>query len=471
MKHTVVLYNPYAVFYTMPLALIAIGSYLDAEKYNVIIIDGRLEKRPMLKISEALLQNAVCFATTVLTGGPIKDALKISRQVKDKFPNIPIVWGGWHPSLFPHQTLDEASVDVVVKGQGEISFAELLERFINKKSLKGLLGVAYKERDIVVMNEERHMQDLNDFPAFNYDLIDVPAYVKLSGRNQLDYISSQGCRFRCSFCADPTMYKRGWYGYDPERMGNEIESLWNKYKFDHVHLQDETFFTNAKRVSGVAEEFIKRKLPISWFGTMRADQGVRLDDSVWERCKKSGLERVMIGMEAGTQEMLDWMQKDIKLEHIFDTARKCMRYGIAINFSIIVGFPGETEDSISATLSMVKELRKMSSTFNMGIFYYKPYPGNKIADELLAKNYRFPATLEEWSDFDYVASKESEWLSNKKIKEIEGFKFYQQLAYNKPTPAKYLVQQVAKWRVENKFYKFPLEQKLKEWLMPRQRMA
>ena len=471
MKHTVVLYNPNAVFYTMPLALIAIGSYLDAEQYSVIIIDGRLEKEPMLKISEALQQNAVCFATTVLTGGPIKDALKVSRAVKEKFPNIPVVWGGWHPSLFPHQTLEETSVDVVVKGQGEITFAELLERFTQHQSLKGLLGTAYKENGIVVMNEERHMQDLNNFPTFNYDLIDVPAYIQLSGRNQLDYISSQGCRFRCSFCADPTMYKRGWYGYSPERMGNEIEALWKKYKFNHVHLQDETFFTNAKRVKGVAEEFIQRKLPISWFGTMRADQGVRLDDSVWELCKKSGLERVMIGMEAGTQEMLDWMQKDIKLEHIFDTAKKCIRYGIAINFSIIVGFPGETEESISATLNMVKELRKMSSTFNMGIFYYKPYPGNKIADELLANNYQFPATLEEWSDFDFVDTHKSDWISDKKIEEIEGFKFYQQLAYNKPTPAKFLVQQVAKWRVENKLYKFPVEKKLKEWLMPRQKMA
>ncbi len=471
MKFTVVLYNPYAVFYTMPLALVAIGSYLDANKYNVVIIDGRLEKDPMQKISEALQQNAVCFATTVLTGGPIKDALKISRKVKEHFPTIPIVWGGWHPSLFPHQTLEEPCIDVVVKGQGEITFAELLERFIHHQPLKGLQGTAFKQNGIVVMNEERHMEDLNNFPAFNYDLIDVPGYIKLTGRNQLDYISSQGCRFRCSFCADPTMYKRGWYGYSSERMGNEIEALWHKYKFNHVHLQDETFFTNAKRVKGVAEEFIKRKLPISWFGTMRADQGVRLDDSVWELCKKSGLERVMIGMEAGTQEMLDWMQKDIKLEHIFDTAKKCIRYGIAINFSIIVGFPGETEESISATLNMVKELRKMSSTFNMGIFYYKPYPGNKIADELLAKNYQFPATLEAWSNFDYVDTKESDWLSTKQINEIEGFKFYQQLAYNKPTLAKYVVQQIAKWRVEKRLYKFPVEKKLKEWLMPRQKMA
>lgn len=470
MKKTIVLYNPYAVFYTMPLALIAIGSYLDTDKYHVEIIDARIEKNPFEKVKAALSNNGVCFATTVLTGAPIKDAQVMSRKVKEAFPQIPVVWGGWHPSLFPEQTLNEWSIDVVVKGQGEITFTELLERFETNTTLDGLSGIWYKNAESkIINNPERAMVDINQFPAFNYDLIDVPAYMKLSGRKQLDYISSQGCRFRCSFCADPFMYKRGWYGFSAERMGDEIEALWKKYKFEHVHFQDETFFTNSKRVKAIAEEFIKRKLPISWFGTMRADQGVRLDEEVWEICKKSGLEKVMIGMEAGSQEMLDWVQKDIKLEQVFDSAQKCIKYDIGINFSIIIGFPGESEKSIDATLSMVKELRKMSSKFNMGIFYYKPYPGNKIADELLAQGYNFSATLEEWSNFDFVGTRKSDWIQERKIDEIENFKFYQQLAFNaRKIP---VLKDIAKWRIENKMYAFPIERKLKEWLMPRPNMA
>ncbi len=471
MKKTVVLYNPYAVFYTMPLALIAIGSYLDSQQFNVVIIDGRLEKNPSLKISEALANNGVCFATTVLTGSPIKDALAVSQQVKKQFPEIPIVWGGWHPSLFPQQTLENEAIDVVVNGQGEVTFAELVQRFVNQQSLEGLQGISYKLNGKISHNAARTMADINDFPPFNYELIDVKKYVALSGRNQLDYVSSQGCRFRCSFCADPFMYKRGWYGFSPERMGNELETLLKKYKFQHVHLQDETFFTNSKRVKAVAQELINRKLNISWFGTMRADQGVRLDDEVWQLCKQSGLERVMIGMEAGTQAMLDWMQKDIKVNHIFEAAQKCIQYNIAINFSVIVGFPDETDESISETLRIVRELRKMSSTFHIGIFYFKPYPGNKIADELLAKGYQFASTLEEWSDFDYVGTKKSEWISEEKIEEIENFKFYQNLAYNKRTPAKLLFQELAKWRIENRAYQFPFEKKLRQWLKPEQLMS
>jgi anaerobic magnesium-protoporphyrin IX monomethyl ester cyclase len=470
-KYTVVLYNPKSVFYTMPLALLAIGSYLNNEKYNVVIIDGRLEKDPMPKILEALQQNAVCFAVTVLTGRPIKDALLVSQAVKEHFPSLPVIWGGWHPSLFPQETLEEKSVDVIVKGQGEITFAELLDRFITEQSLNDVAGIGFKIDNKIIINPDRHLADINHFPPFDYSLINVPAYIKLSGRKQLDYISSQGCRFRCAFCADPAMYKRGWHGYSPERIGEEIEALWKKYQFEHVHFQDETFFTNARRVKGIAEEFLNRKLPVTWFGTMRADQGVRLPEEVWQLCKRSGLEKVMIGMESGTQQMLDWMQKDIKIDHIFETAERCLQNNIAINFSVILGFPNETAESVSQTLEAIKRLRRMSRNFAVNIFYYKPYPGNKIADELSAKGYRFPKGLDEWSSFDYVDSGKSDWLTSQQVKTIEAFKFYHQLAWSKPSVSKFILQQVARVRCNNNIYAFPIEKKLARLVKPVKEMS
>jgi len=242
--------------------------------------------------------------------------------------------------------------------------------------------------------------------------------------------------------------------------------LWKKYGFNHVHFQDETFFTNKSRVEEIAREFSKRKLPITWFGTMRADQGFRLSEEVWQLCKQSGLEKVMIGIEAGSQEMLDWMQKDIKVEQIFEVAKKCLDYDIAINFSVIVGFPNEPKQSILQTLEIVKRLREMSSTFQMGIFYFKPYPGNKIADELHAAGYHFYETLQEWSDFDYVDSKKSEWLTDEMIALVENFKFYQKIAYRKKEPLFVLLQKIARWRIESNNYFFPLERKVKQLLKP-----
>jgi len=123
----VVLYNPRAVFFTMPLALLAIGSELDPEQYEVVIVDGRLESDPERAVL-LQLEGALCLGVTVLTGAPISDALRISRVAKRARPDLPVVWGGWHPSMFARECLAEPSVDVTVRGQGEETFAEIVRR-------------------------------------------------------------------------------------------------------------------------------------------------------------------------------------------------------------------------------------------------------------------------------------------------------------------------------------------------------
>src|SRR5919109_939279 len=202
--------------------------------------------------------------------------------------------------------------------------------------------------------------DICNLPAHNYNLIDVERYFALKGKRQLDYISSQGCRFRCTFCADPFVYKRKWAGFEPARVGAEIEALWRRYRFDDLSFQDETFFTRAERVEAIADEFIRRELPITWAATMRADQGDRLPESVMAKCKQSGLRRVLIGVESGSQEMINWVKKDIKLEQVFISAEKCLRHGIAVNFPFIVGFPDETDASVKSSLDVAKRLRALS---------------------------------------------------------------------------------------------------------------
>src|SRR3954471_3774349 len=142
-RHRIVLYNPRAVFFTMPLGLLAVASALDRSRYDVVIVDARLEADPLGTLLKAL-DGAACLGIGVLTGEPIRDAIAASRAAKALFPDLPVVWGGWHPSLFGTGCLEEASVDVTVQGQGEETFCEIVDRLVRGESLRGLAGSTFR---------------------------------------------------------------------------------------------------------------------------------------------------------------------------------------------------------------------------------------------------------------------------------------------------------------------------------------
>lgn len=464
MARKVILYNPKAVFWTMPLALMAVGSALDRQRYQVLIVDGRFQSLQTL-LTE--LEGALCLGMSVLTGAPMADALAVTRLVRETYPELPIIWGGWHPSLFPEMCLAEANLTAAVIGQGENTFAELLSHLEDGASLQRVAGcVIHGDVGQPVRTPTRPMNDVNSFPMMDYSLIDIEAYFHAKGRRQLDYISSQGCRFRCNFCADPAVYKRGWSGFEPPRMVAEIEKLWQAYRFTDLGLQDETFFTRTPRVYAIAEGFLQTGRGFTWAATMRADQGRRMDDLAFKLCKQSGLRQVIIGLEAGAQQTIDWIQKDIKVEDMWSCCVKLIKHGIGAIINVIVGFPDEPAESVAETLRVARELRKLSPLIQLSVFYFKPYPGNPIAARLEADGFAFPEGLEAWAEFDYVGQG-NQWLSTEQSEEIENFKFYQTYAYDTcNTPLKWPLKWLARMRLEGMGYRFPIEKKLIRMLRP-----
>jgi radical SAM superfamily enzyme YgiQ (UPF0313 family) len=469
-RRKVVLYNPQAVFFTMPLALVTVGSHLDPERYEVVIIDARLENDPIAAVT-AHLDDALCLGVTVLTGAPIRDAVAVSRAAKAYRRELPVIWGGWHPSMFGQACLAEPSVDITVQGQGEETLLEVVDRLAGGQSLEGCYGCTYRTpQGDVCSNPSRVLSDINAFRTHDYRLIDVERYFALKGKRQLDYISSQGCAFRCAFCADPFVYQRRWLRLKPERVGEEIAALWQQYRFDDVNFQDETFFSNAPRVLAIAEEFLRHKLPITWAATMRADQCWRLSEEVFATCKASGLRRVLIGVESGSQDMMDRIQKDITLEQVFFAAERCKKYDIAVNFPFIVGFPGESDASVQATIDVAKRLRAMSPKFQTPIFYFKPYPGTSITHEAVQDGFTLPSSLEAWADFDFVGSI-GPWVSPEKYRLIEAFKFYQEQAWKDGAAWQRPLRHLARWRLRNDMYSLPVEKVISHWIAPPQALA
>ena len=162
-RSKVVLYNPRAVFFTMPLGLLAVGSDLDPARYEVVIVDGRLEDDPVRAVL-AHLDDAICLGISVLTGDPIRDAVHISRAAKSRRPDLPVIWGGWHPSMFGVDCLEEPSVDITVQAQGEETLREILDRLERGDSLEGCLGCTYRAADGQARaNQPRPLRNVNDF--------------------------------------------------------------------------------------------------------------------------------------------------------------------------------------------------------------------------------------------------------------------------------------------------------------------
>ncbi|MFN8423548.1 MAG: radical SAM protein [Anaerolineae bacterium] len=436
----------------MPLGLIAVGSAIDRERMDVRIVDGRLAADGAAALAPHL-ERALVLGVSVLTGAPIADALAVCRAVKAARPDLPIVWGGWHPSLFPTECLAEDCIDVTVQAQGEITMREIAERFAAGAAaheLEGVLGCAHRLRPPapvgqrgrepmggagpfaapdIHLNGPRPLVPAGDLPAHDYGLIDVESFFARKGLRQLDYISSYGCHFRCDFCADPFVYERRWTGLAPGRIVAELGSLHGRYRFEDVSFQDETFFTHPERVTAMADGLLSAGYGFTWAGTLRADQAARLSDAELALCRRSGLRRVLVGVESGSQAMLDWMHKDVRLEQVLAAAERCRALGIAVQFPFIVGFPGESGASVRASLALAARLRLMDAAFETPIFYFKPYPGSAITRDAVRSGFRLPVSLSEWAAFD-IQRGAGPWVARRAFRRVERYKLASRHAWH-----------------------------------------
>lgn len=445
----------------MPLALLSVASALDTDTHDVQILDARILSDPHADLVRAC-RNAQCLGVTALTGAPLKDALAATRAVRRACPDLPIVWGGWHPSLFPKDTLrHEPAIDITVQGQGEETFVELVEALCSDGDLSAINGICFRtgqgaEAEIR-QTPPRVLTDQDTLAPINYELIDCETYFSRKGRRQLDYISSTGCFFRCTFCADPFVFKRRWTSISAERIVTEIAEFHARYDITTVNFQDETFFTYRDRSIDLANRLIEADLGVEWAATMRADQGSRMSREDFALLRKSGLHRLLIGVESGSQEMMDWLKKDIKIEQVLECAERCRDLGISVQFPFIVGFPGESDASVEASFDMVRRLRSMSPNFVTSIFYFKPYPGTGITIQAEEDGYELPQTLDEWSAFDFVNGDGGPWVDVAKYERVERFKFYSNLAWSRPSPMRWPLQALARFRCRFGAFGWPLE--------------
>jgi radical SAM superfamily enzyme YgiQ (UPF0313 family) len=394
----------------VPLALLAVSRVLDKQGYKIKIISRFLSDNPGKEVLREM-KESLCLGISAMTGFQIYDGLKIARLVKKYFPNKPIVWGGWHPSILPEQTMADQNVDMVVVGQGDKAFPQLVNALENGTSFKKILRLVYRKDSQIIVNSPSVLEDINDLPPLPYHLVDVERclFGTEYGKRTLPYISSYGCPHRCGFCVEQIVSKRRWVAIKAENVVEEWQYLVKKYNVDSIAVYDSNFFVDKKRVYDICRGLIKKKIKIKWGNANgRVPQLVRYEPEIWEVMEKSGCSMILTGAESGSQEALDFIGKDMHVEEIVKFTKLCKKYNIKILYSFLVGLPWLKnavenkkfiDQEYSSTFSLIDRVLKISNRNRFTYYIFLPYPGAPLFQRAIELGLKTPRTLKGWSTY------------------------------------------------------------------------
>jgi radical SAM superfamily enzyme YgiQ (UPF0313 family) len=456
----------------LPLSILKIASQLKSAGFDVISIDERLEGNYKNKLI-GYLDKAICVGVSVMTGYQIRGGLEASSLVKKVNNGVPVVWGGWHPSLLPEETLENENIDIVVKGQGEITICELAKALKDKKGLADIQGILFKKDKKVIANKSREFNDINSFYPVRYDVLEIDRYITKSpiGERSIFWSSSQGCPYPCGFCCTPAVYCRKWSGLSPEALLGQLKKIIGDYKVDSVIFAEDNFLVDVKRIEKLCRGIIENNLKFKWATDVRIDKVNRFSDEFVGLLKASGCFKLFVGAESGDQDTLDLIDKKIRLEDTYKMAEKLDKHKIISEFFLMVGFPKNPSKDLERTLELIKKVKEPYPDHQFTAFLYTPYPGTPLMPLAVKHGLKIPEKLEDWVGWN-VLSVHTPWVDKKYLDKVNRYtKCFYPLAFPSVSlKARFnrkirgfpyrVLHAIARFRVKNNFFYFPLEWKL-----------
>jgi anaerobic magnesium-protoporphyrin IX monomethyl ester cyclase len=401
-----------------PLGLLGLAAAIRQAGFEPRIIDGALDRdfrRVVLREAEECL----CFGVSLLTGPMILAGIEMSRAVRALRPDLMILYGGWHPTLVSAQTLEESSVDAVVRHQGEKTLVEILERLTSGQSLDMVAGCWFKRDGRIVMNPDRSQTALSELPIPAYDLVDFDAYERAGGVRKLPYATSIGCPYACNYCTDMVFYNRRFNPYDTEHVVSELTDLVQRHRLTEVALVDSNFLVDVRRALGIAEGILRRGTRFRWTFQASTDLLCRMSDEHVKTMARSGVSHIGFGTESGSTDVLRMMNK--RHEHIrdmYEAARKCKEAGIRVTYNLIFGYPGEEERHRRETLRVMTDIAARFDNVSFSPNIFTPYPGIPVWPQLRSLGLQEPGTLAAWADVD-LGSTRLPWLQGKPYQRLQ----------------------------------------------------
>jgi len=392
-------------FDLIPIGLEYIASYIEDAVEDIHIVDMEMDTRSFQGVMALYCPDLVCIS---MSATEHTEGLRLASIAKEN--GATVVVGGYHPTGIPELMLSFPQVDLVVRGEGEITMKELVE----KGGPEGVLGVSYRKGEEVVHNGDRPVVvdlDCLPFPARH-----LRQYIYKTNGGTVDYdvvTMSRGCISPCTFCCEPSMSQRVLRSRSAENVMNEIIEV-VKYRGGgplSINFTDPNFMGNPKEVDRLCDLLLKHNLNVTFHALLRADFMARNPKIVKKMCD-AGILWYEMGIESPNMKDLKSTKKGITTELHREAIRNIRENGGNAGGTFVIGLPDQTEEEIRLFPVYAKEIGLMSAAFGIAT----PFPGTEFYEDLDGQGLIFET---KWDIFDEMHSVyKTNYLSKEKIEEL-----------------------------------------------------
>lgn len=408
-----------------PLGLLSIATFLKNRGYDPVILDTTIHDDYLSKINSHL-KDALAVGISTMSA-QVYSACKIAGFIREGRPDVPIIWGGVHSTLYPEDTARSPLVDIVVRGEGEETAVELLDCLKMRKPIHNVKGITYRDGGKIASTSDRPL--LSEIPLLDYDLLygmnkyiwaDLHPFEKKKVRC-IDVHAGRGCFYKCTFCFEKTTLRHR--AKSAEVLASEITYLKEKFNIEIVNIQDSDFFADKNRLTRFVDLMIGRNIGVKWFSNCRSNyfNSNYINEELLKRLEASGCIKLGVGAESGSDVMLERMKKKTTVGQLKIAIGMLNKTGIWISPSFIIGMFDETDEDMKKTLKLILEITEESRNhYIIGPAYFRPYPGCEMFKRAIDYGFKPPKSLEEWGRaqkdrFGYLPIDKFIWLSNKKL--------------------------------------------------------
>ena len=408
-----------------PISLVYVSTKLvHFPEIEIEILDCRIEPKWREKVEKTILEDDVLMVGFfVMSGLQVGKAYEVTTFVKELDPEVPVVWGVPHPTILPEEVLNYTNIEFCVRGFGTEAFTELAKKMLNHQDdYETIPNLCFKRDGENVIGEINNNYERVHHKDLPYHLLDsiIERYFVGTENRAFPIYTSFGCPYQCNFCISPIWFEDTRKKWDPlpaEEVVDHIEYLRDRYRIDFIYFWDDDSFVSPRHISSIAEEIIKRnvKVQIGVRG-IRSNEVERMKEKDFELLEKIGIRYIHMGVESGSQKMLDAMDKGITVEQSLSANRKLAEHKIITPFyNFVVGMPTETIEDLRKTGLFMLELAEDNPNIIMHApNKLVPYPGGQAYKDAIEHGYVAPSAPEDWTKMDQEGAIYQPWYTREK---------------------------------------------------------